>query len=115
MSMEQRYAGFLERESRRAATEMKGEVMRQAARLLLENDRENTRLKLEVYALQEALNFWLPCVSGMDSKCAERIATDAGLLAGYGGDIEETAEAIGWITLTANAEVTGGPLAASPG
>ena len=57
-------------------------------------------------ALQEALNFWLPCVSGMDSKCAERIATDAGLLAGYDGDIEETAEAIGWITLTANTQLT---------
>ena len=117
MSMEQRYAGFLERESRKATTEMKGEVMRQAARLLLENDRENTRLRLEVYALQEALNFWLPCVSVMDSKCAERIASDAGLLAGYSGDLEETAEAAGWITLTANAEVSGGgtPSAGLPG
>ena len=101
--MEQRYAGFLERESRRAATEMKGEVMRQAARLLLENARENAQMRKEIYALQKALNFWLPYCPGVHSECDERIASDAGLLYGFDGDLEETAEDKGWIALVSNA------------
>lgn len=104
MSMEQRYAGFLERESRRAATEMKGEVMRQAARLLLENARENERMRREIYALQEALCFWLPYCPGVHSELDERIASDAGLLYGFDGDLEETAEDKGWIALPSNAD-----------
>ena len=105
--MAQRYAGFLDRESHRAATPVKGEAMRQAARFLLECARENARLNCEVFELQTALNFWLPCVPGMATEIAERIASDAGLLAGFSGDMEETAEARGWIALTANAEVSG--------
>ena len=69
MSMEQRYAGFLERESHNASTPTKREAMRQAARLLLENARENERMRKEIYALQEALNFWIPYVTGVHSEC----------------------------------------------
>ena len=102
--MEQRYAGFLERESHNASTPTKGEAMRQAARLLLENSRENERMRKEIYALQEALNFWLPFVPGVHSECDERIASDAGLLAGFEGDMEETAESKGWIAVAPNAQ-----------
>lgn len=103
MSMEQRYAGFLERESHNASTPTKGEAMRQAARLLLENARENERMRKEIYALQEALSFWLPCVPGGHSERDERIANDAGLLAGFDGDIDGTAESRGWISVESNA------------
>ena len=103
MSMEQRYAGFLERESHSASTPTKGEAMRQAARLLLENARENERMRKEIYALQEALSFWLPCVPGVHSERDERIASDAGLLYGFDGDLEDTAEGKGWIALPSNA------------
>ena len=77
--------------------------MRQAARLLLENARENERMRREIYALQEALCFWLPCVPGVHSERDERIASDAGLLYGFDGDLEETAEGKGWIALPSNA------------
>ena len=103
MSIEQRYAGFLERESHNARTPTKGEAMRQAARLLLENARKNERMRREIYALQEALCFWLPCVPGVHSERDERIANDAGLLYGFDGDLEETAEGKGWIAVTSNA------------
>ena len=103
MSMEQRYAGFLERESHSASTPTKGEAMRQAARLLLENARENAQMRREIYALQKALSFWLPCVPGVHSERDERIANDAGLLAGFDGDMEKTAESKGWITMTSTA------------
>ena len=103
MSIEQRYARFLERESHNARTPTKGEVMRQAALLLLENARENERMRREIYSLQEALCFWLPCVPGVHSERDERIANDAGLLAGFDGDMEKTAESKGWITMTSTA------------
>jgi len=105
--MEQRYAGFLERESHNASTPTKGGAMRQAARLLLENARENERMRKEIYALQEALSFWLPCVPGVHSERDERIANDAGLLAGFDGDIDGTAESRGWISVESNAALTG--------
>jgi len=111
MSMEQRYAGFLERESHNASTPKKGEAMRQAARLLLENARENERMRKEIYSLQEALSFWLSCVPGVHSERDERIANDAGLLAGFDGDIDGTAESRGWISVESNAELTGQPKA----
>lgn len=76
--------------------------MRQAALLLLENARENERMRREIYSLQEALCFWLPCVPGVHSERDERIANDAGLLYGFDGDLEETAEAKGWIALPSN-------------
>ena len=104
MSMEQRYAGFLERESHSASTPTKGEAMRQAARLLLENARENAQMRREIYALQKALSFWLPYCPGVHSECDERIASDAGLLYGFDGDLEETAEGKGWIALVSNAQ-----------
>ena len=104
MSMEQRYAGFLERESHSASTPTKGEAMRQAARLLLENARENAQMRREIYALQKALSFWLPCVPGAHSERDERIANDAGLLYGFDGDLEETAEGKGWIALVSNGQ-----------
>ena len=81
--------------------------MRQAARLLLENSRENERMRKEIYALQEALCFWLPYVPGVHYERDERIANDAGLLYGFDGDLEETAEGKGWIAVTSNANVTG--------
>ena len=77
--------------------------MRQAARLLLENARENERMRMEIYALQKALSFWLPCVPGVHSERDERIASDAGLLYGFDGDLEETAEGKGWIAVASNA------------
>ncbi len=87
--------------------------MRQAARLLLENARENERMRVEIYALQKALSFWLPCVPGVHCERDERIASDAGLLYGFDGDLEETAESKGWIALPSNAEVSGRPLGRS--
>ncbi len=87
--------------------------MRQAARLLLENARENERMRVEIYALQKALSFWLPCVPGVHCERDERIASDAGLLYGFDGDLEETAESKGWIALQSNAEVSGRPLGRS--
>ena len=113
MSMEQRYACFLLRESANAANETKAEVLRQASRMLLIGEQENRALRAEVQALQKALNFWLPCVPGVHSERDERIASDAVLLAGFDGDIEETAEAKGWIALTANA--TNSPAAKQSG
>ena len=104
MSMEQRYAGFLERESHSASTPTKGEAMRQAARLLLENARENAQMRREIYALQKALSFWLPYCPGVHSERDERIANDAGLLYGFDGDLEETAEGKGWIALVSNGQ-----------
>lgn len=104
MSIEQRYARFLERESHNARTPTKGEAMRQAALLLLENARENERMRREIYALQEALCFWLPYCPGVHSELDERIASDAGLLYGFDGDLEETAEDKGWIALPSNAD-----------
>ena len=103
MSMEQRYADFLTRESSKATNATKAEVLRQASRMLTLGYQENRNLRAEVQALQKALNFWLPCVPGVHSERDERIASDAGLLAGFDGDIEETAEAKGWIALTPNA------------
>jgi len=105
MSREQRYAGFLERESHNASTPTKGEAMRQAARLLLENALENERMRREIYTLQEALSFWLSCVPGVHSERDERIANDAGLLAGFDGDIDGTAESRGWISVESNARL----------
>ena len=109
MSIEQRYARFLERESHNARTPTKGKTMRQAALLLLENARENERMRREIYSLQEALCFWLPYCPGVHSELDERIASDAGLLYGFDGDLEETAEDKGWITVASNAELCGGP------
>ena len=78
--------------------------MRQAARLLLENARENAQMRREIYALQKALCFWLPYYPGVHSELDERIASDAGLLYGFDGDLEETAEDKGWIALPSNAD-----------
>ena len=81
--------------------------MRQAARLLLENARENERMRREIYSLQEALSFWLSRVPEVHSERDERIANDAGLLAGFDGDIDGTAESRGWISVESNAKVSG--------
>ena len=51
MSIAQRYAGFLDRESYSAATAVKGEAMRQAANKLRELDRENERLRADAARL----------------------------------------------------------------
>ena len=104
MNIEQRYARFLERESHNARTPTKGEVMRQAARLLLKNAHKNAQMRREIYALQKALCFWLPYCPGVHSELDERIASDAGLLYGFDGDLEETAEDKGWIALPSNAD-----------
>jgi hypothetical protein len=51
MSIAQRYAGFLERESHNAATPTKGAAMRQSAKKLIELDRENERLRADAARL----------------------------------------------------------------
>lgn len=60
MSIAQRYAGFLQRESRSAATPTKGEAIRQAANKMLELDQENTRLRAD----SDRLEWLLRNVSG---------------------------------------------------
>lgn len=63
---------------------------------------EIRELQEEVQRLQCALHFWLPGVpaTGPDAY-VERIAHDAYLLIGWEpeGDVEKTAEELGWITL----------------
>ena len=53
----------------------------------------------EVAALQRALAFWLPHVPDRDHPIGDRIASDAMLLAGYMGEDEPDAFAMGYITL----------------
>ena len=60
MSIAQRYAGFLTRESHDAKTPVKGEAMRQAAKKLLDYDQENARLRAD----SERLEWLLRNVSG---------------------------------------------------
>lgn len=60
MSIAQRYAGFLQRESHKAATPTKGEAIRQAANKLLEIDQENHRLRAD----SDRLEWLLRNVSG---------------------------------------------------
>lgn len=60
MSIAQRYAGFLQRESHNASTPVKGEAIRQAANKLLELDRENARMRAD----GERLEWLLRSVSG---------------------------------------------------
>ena len=55
------------------------------------------RAKEMVDALQEALNFWLPCVPANDTPFAQRAAHDASLLCGFSGCHADTAENRGWI------------------
>ena len=52
MSIAQRYAGFLQRESHSAATPVKGEAIRQAANKILELDQENARLRADSERLE---------------------------------------------------------------
>ena len=56
MSIAQRYAGFLTRESYDAKTQVKGEAMRQAANKLLDYDAENARLRADSKRLE-----WMLC------------------------------------------------------
>jgi len=60
MSIAQRYAGFLQRESHSAATPVKGEALRQAANKMLELDQENARLRVD----SDRLEWMLRNVSG---------------------------------------------------
>ncbi len=60
MSIAQRYAGFLQRESHNAATPTKGEAIRQAANKLMEIDQENRRLRAD----SDRLEWLLRNVSG---------------------------------------------------
>lgn len=55
----------------------------------------------EIQNLQCALNFWLPSVpeAERDEAVIDRIFHDANLLAGYEGQIVQTAEDLGWITV----------------
>ncbi len=58
----------------------------------------------EIARLQDALFFWLPNVPDVESECADRIAHDAALLAGYDGLINDSAEQRGWAMLTPRAD-----------
>ena len=58
---------------------------------------ERDELAHEIQKLQKALAFWLPNVPSKDSKFAERCANDAYLLAGCEGEIEPSAQKLGWI------------------
>ena len=60
MSMAQRYAGYLERESCKATTPVKAEAMRQAANKMREIDQENARLRAD----SDRLEWLLRNVSG---------------------------------------------------
>lgn len=60
MSIAQRYAGFLTRESHDAKTPVKSEAMRQAANKLLDYAAENARLRAD----SERLEWLLRNVSG---------------------------------------------------
>lgn len=60
MSIAQRYAGFLQRESHSAATPVKGEAIRQAANKMLELEKENARLRED----SERLEWLMRNVSG---------------------------------------------------
>lgn len=62
MSIAQRYAGFLTRESHDAKTPIKGEAMRQAANKLMEIDQENARLRAD----SERLEWLMRNVSGAE-------------------------------------------------
>lgn len=57
-------------------------------------------LGAEIAHLQEALAFWLPNVPAESSEVSNRIANDAYLLCGYGGE-EKSAQELGWISLAA--------------
>lgn len=62
MSIAQRYAGFLTRESLDAKTPTKGEAMRQAANKLMEIDHDNARLRAD----SDRLEWLLRNVSGAE-------------------------------------------------
>lgn len=52
----------------------------------------------EIHNLQKALNFWLPSVDpNAREQMVDRVAHDAYLLSGYDGELETTAEELGWI------------------
>lgn len=51
MSMAQRYAGYLEREAHKAETPVKAEAMRQAAKKLLDLERDNAQLRADAARL----------------------------------------------------------------
>jgi hypothetical protein len=56
-----------------------------------------TDFRKEIERLQEALFFWLPSVSEDGTDRDERAARDRYLLAGYKGDLTDTAESRGWL------------------
>ena len=58
---------------------------------------EQVRCQQEINRLQEALFFWLPSVSEDGTDRDERAARDSYLLAGYKGDLTDTAESRGWL------------------
>lgn len=54
-------------------------------------------LEDEIQRLQQALAFWLPSAPPEHSPFADRVEHDAWLLAGYGGELERSAEELGWL------------------
>lgn len=63
---------------------------------------EHCDLLDQVQRLQRALSFWLPGMPERveDQSLYNRLDADIGLLAGYEGDFEASAESLGWIKLT---------------
>lgn len=80
------------------AGEPLGKCMREAAT-------EIEELRAQVRSLQSALDFWLPGVPAEDSPRQSVIADHAWLLCGFDGE-QASAEKLGWITLTPNAQCT---------
>lgn len=63
-------------------------------------DERIASLEAEVQRLQGALSFWLPGVPvDLPDVLADRVAFDAVLLTGYEGEIESSAEDLGWLAL----------------
>lgn len=67
---------------------------------------EIEELRAQVRSLQSALDFWLPGVPDEESPRHNVIADHAWLLCGFDRGPQASAEALGWITLTPNAELT---------
>ena len=66
---------------------------------------EIEELRAQVRSLQSALDFWLPGVPAEESPRQSVIADHAWLLCGFDSGTQASAEGLGWIALTPNAQV----------
>lgn len=79
------------------------EHLRAYQRQMNEILKENAKQDQEIQRLQQALNFWLPCIPegtpADENPVLTRIGRDAMLLVGYDGEPEPDAAQLGWIRL----------------